>query len=130
MSCFLRLYYRLKQEDEAWIEVGTSYNSFRASVLAELEERKKEFPSAKAKGKQKATAEDVALWDISEKDLPEYFRGKDGLGLARALVEANAGQRSPLQDRMDDLQFAVRCASRFMKRCHTDSRLRSTAYIH
>ena len=30
--------FRLKQEDEAWVEVGTSYNSFRAAVLEELEE--------------------------------------------------------------------------------------------
>ena len=86
---------RLKQEDEAWVEVGTSYNSFRAAVLEELEERKREFPSAKAKGKRKATAEDVAAWSIPERDLPTHFRGKDGLELARALVETDAW-RGPL----------------------------------
>ncbi|KAF7794758.1 hypothetical protein EIP86_005896 [Pleurotus ostreatoroseus] len=95
---------KLKQEDEAWIEVGTSYNSFRSAVLAELEERKREFPSAKAKGKQKATAEDVALWDISEKDLPEYFRGQDGVMLARSLVAGDHAQTSPLRGRMSDLE--------------------------
>ena len=100
---------RLKQEDEAWIGVGTSYNSFRSSVLGELEERKREFPSAKVKGKRRATAEDIALWDISEKDLPEHFRGKEGLGLARTLVEPNAEDMGALRERMDELEYTVRC---------------------
>ncbi|PSS32065.1 hypothetical protein PHLCEN_2v2172 [Hermanssonia centrifuga] len=96
---------KLKQEDEAWIEVGNSYNSFRGAVLAELEERKKEFPSAKAKGKRRATAEDIALWDVSEKDLPEYFRGKGGLSMARSIVEVDPGRKSPLKERIEDLEF-------------------------
>ncbi|GJE89926.1 Mis12-Mtw1 protein family-domain-containing protein [Phanerochaete sordida] len=95
---------RLKQEDEAWVEVGASYNSFRSAVLAELEDRKKEFPSAKAKGKRPATAADIALWDISEKDLPDHLRGRDGLALARSFVDAGAETQSPLRKRMDDLQ--------------------------
>ncbi|EKM58573.1 uncharacterized protein PHACADRAFT_171852 [Phanerochaete carnosa HHB-10118-sp] len=95
---------RLKQEDEAWVEVGASYNSFRTSVLAELDDRKKELPSAKAKGKRPATAADVALWDIGEKDLPEHFRGRDGLIVARSLVDAAVDAQSPLRKRMEDLQ--------------------------
>ncbi len=98
----------MKQEDEAWIEVGNSYNSFRGAVLAELEERKKEFTSAKAKGKRRATAEDIALWDVSEKDLPEYFRGKGGLSMARSIVEVDPGRKSPLKERIEDLEFTVR----------------------
>lgn len=95
---------RLKQEDEAWVEVGASYNSFRSAVLAELEDRKKEFPSAKARGKRPATAADIALWDISEKDLPEHFRGRDSLALARGLVDPAVDTQSLLRRRMEDLQ--------------------------
>jgi kinetochore protein Mis13/DSN1 len=98
----------LKQEDEAWVEVGNSYNSFRAAVLAELDERKKEFPSAKAKGKRPATAADIALWDISEKDLPEHFHGKGGLALAKSLVDPSSAKRTVLSERMQDLESTVR----------------------
>lgn len=86
--------------------MGSSYNSFRSAVLAELDERKKEFPSAKAKGKRPATAEDIALWDIQEKDLPDHFRGRDGLALARSLVHADSA-KSALSERMEDLELTV-----------------------
>lgn len=98
--------FSLKQEDEAWTEVGNSYNAFRGTVLAELEERRKEFPSAKAKGKQRST-EDLALWDISEKDLPDYFGGNHGLELARNLVKTERGEQSALVQRMADLEYTV-----------------------
>lgn len=98
---------RLKQEDEAWTEVGHSYNSFRSNVLAELDERRKEFPSAKAKGKQRSIEEDILLWDISEQDLPEHFRGGDGLELAKSLVKAKKEQESPLAQRIADLEYTV-----------------------
>lgn len=101
----------MKQEDEAWTEVGHSYNAFRASVLAELEERKKDFPSAKAKGKQRLTEEDTTLWDISEKDLPEHFRGSAGIELAKSLVRVETGQQDPLAQPMADLEYTVSALS-------------------
>lgn len=99
---------RLKQEDEAWLEVGTSYNALRATVLAEVEERKNNFPSAKVKGKRKATEEEVALWDVEEKELPQGLRGKGGVGLAKTLCEPDGGNSGPLSERMDGLECAVR----------------------
>ncbi|KAI0091077.1 Mis12-Mtw1 protein family-domain-containing protein [Irpex rosettiformis] len=100
---------KLKLEDEKWTEVGSSYNAFRSQVLAELEERRKEFPSAKAKGKQRLSeeerGEDVDLWDISEADLPEHFRGKEGLDLARSIAKGEQLQQDTLAGRLAELEF-------------------------
>ena len=98
--------FRLKQEDEAWTEVGNSYNAFRAQVLADVNERKKELPSAKAKGKQRVTEADVELWGINEDDLPEHLRGKDGLGLARSILDRERRQ-SVITNRVTDLEYTV-----------------------
>lgn len=102
---------RLKLEDEKWTEVGSSYNAFRSQVLAELEERRKEFPSAKAKGKQRLSeedrGEDVDLWDISEADLPEHFRGKEGLDLARSIAKGEEMQQDVVAARLAELGFTV-----------------------
>ncbi len=105
---------RLKLEDEKWTEVGSSYNAFRSQVLAELEERRKEFPSAKAKGKQRLSederGEDVDLWDISEADLPEHFRGKEGLDLARSIAKGEEMQQDVVGVRLAELGFTVSSA--------------------
>jgi hypothetical protein len=105
---------RLKMEDERWTEVGSSYNAFRSQVLAELEERRKEFPSAKAKGKQRLDEDNegegntnVDLWDISEQDLPEHFQGGEGLDLARSIVKGEYGKQSTLNERIADLEWTV-----------------------
>ena len=98
-------------EDEKWTEVGSSYNAFRSQVLAELEERRKEFPSTKAKGKQRLSeeerGEDVDLWDISEADLPEHFRGTEGLDLARSIAKGEQSQQDALVGRLGELEFTV-----------------------
>ncbi|KAI0342616.1 hypothetical protein BDW22DRAFT_1330457 [Trametopsis cervina] len=102
---------KLKIEDEKWTEVGHSYNTFRANVLAELEERRKGFPSAKAKGKQRLTEEeggvDADLWDISENDLPEHFRGIGGLDLAKSLVKDEQTAQESLAGRVAELGYTA-----------------------
>lgn len=87
--------------------MGSSYNSFRSAVLSELEERKKEFPSAKARGKRPATMHDIALWGISDRDLPEHFGGRDGLALAKSLVNP-APAESAVSQRIEELELMVR----------------------
>ena len=51
--------------------------------------------------------EDLTLRDISEKDLPDHFRGPDGLELAMSLMKVEKGKQSPLAQRMADLEYTV-----------------------
>lgn len=92
----------MKAEEDAWIEVTNHYNAIRTEVAAEMDKA----VSAKAKGKQKAVPEDD--WDIDPRDLPEHFRGKSGIELARRLVSAEVVQQDPLGDRLDTLEEMVR----------------------
>lgn len=60
------------------------------------------------KGKAKATMEDVARWEVDEHDLPVHHQGSKGLGLARSILAGAGGRKSPLGERMEDLEFTVR----------------------
>lgn len=92
----------MKAEEDAWIEVTNHYNAIRAEVAAEMDKA----VSAKAKGKQRAAPEDD--WDIDPRDLPQYFRGKQGMELASRLVSKEAAQQDPLGNRLDSLEETVR----------------------
>ena len=92
----------MKAEEDAWIEVTNHYNAIRSEVAAEMDKA----ASAKAKGKQRAIPEDD--WDIDERDLPEHFRGKSGIGLARRLMNVESARQDLLGDRLDSLEEVVR----------------------
>lgn len=94
-------------EEDAWAEVSQHYNSYRAEVLAEIDK----LTSAKAKGKQRASGDDLDDWDVLQHDLPEYFRGSGNLDLARKIVSSEAGRDSSLSSRLGDLEYTVRCTS-------------------
>lgn len=92
----------MKAEEDAWIQVTNHYNAIRSDVAAEMDKA----ASAKAKGKQRAVPEDE--WDIDERDLPEHFRGKSGIELARRLMSVEVAQQDPLGDRLASLEEMVR----------------------
>ena len=92
----------MKAEEDAWIQVTNHYNAIRSEVAAEMDKA----ASAKAKGKQRAVPEDE--WDIDERDLPEHFRGKSGIELARRLMSVEVAQQDPLGDRLASLEEMVR----------------------
>ena len=92
----------MKAEEDAWIEVTNHYNAIRSEVAAEMDRA----ASAKAKGKQRAVPGDD--WDINPRDLPEHFRGKNGIELALRLVSTEVAQQDPLGDRLDRLEETVR----------------------
>lgn len=94
-------------EKEAWVEVDNFYKGYKSQVLADLEKRQKELTHT-VKGKGKATMEDVAKWALDERDLPPHFQGHAGVGLARSVLGSQAGAKSPLGQRMEDLELMVR----------------------
>lgn len=91
----------------AWDEAEDFYKSYRKNTLADME-RLRHPPSAKAKGKQRATSQDPADFMPREYELPEEFRGNDGLRLAMSVIDDEQGQKNTLGQRMEDLQFKVR----------------------
>ncbi|KAH9830289.1 Mis12-Mtw1 protein family-domain-containing protein [Rhodofomes roseus] len=92
---------RMKAEEDAWIEVTNHHHAFRMEIAAELDKA----ASTKAKGKQRAVPEDD--WDIDSRDLPEHFRGKAGVELARRLVNGEAAQQDPLSSRLDSMEYTM-----------------------
>ncbi|CAL1717252.1 unnamed protein product [Somion occarium] len=96
---------RSKMEKEAWTEVDSFYKQHRLAVLTDLEKREREIShSAKVKGKQRATLEDIEKW---EADLPEHFRRVEGLALAKTLVGAETDRKTPVSERIQDLEFSA-----------------------
>ena len=77
---------RSRAEDQAWVAVSQFYNSYQATVNAEVARRRQSMASAKAKGKQRATAADFDEWAIDDHEIPVHFRGKNGVELARQLL--------------------------------------------
>ncbi|KAJ3484487.1 hypothetical protein NLI96_g5606 [Meripilus lineatus] len=94
---------KLKQEQEAWTEVG----SFYKSMLSEVEKREKEISIGSGKGKQRATLEDIASWNIDGRDLPEHFQGEKGIRLAVGIIREESGRKNPLSERMEDLELTT-----------------------
>ncbi|KII85269.1 hypothetical protein PLICRDRAFT_146108 [Plicaturopsis crispa FD-325 SS-3] len=97
---------RIKAEEVAWDEAEDFYKSYRKNTLADME-RLRHPPSAKAKGKQRATSQDPAEFMPREYELPEEFRGNDGIRLAMSVIDDEQGQKNTLGQRMEDLQFKV-----------------------
>ena len=107
--------HRAKAEENAWLEVANFYNSYQRTVLSSLDKSlpaPPPTPSAKSKGKQRATSQEVEDWSsLREHELPEAFRGEDGVGLAKSVVnarETEEGRKSPLSERLEGLEFKVR----------------------
>jgi kinetochore protein Mis13/DSN1 len=96
---------RAKAEDQAWVAVSQFYNSYQASVKAEHDRRRQSMASAKAKGKQRATAADFEDWLVEEHELPQHFRGSEGIGLAKRLLSERLS--SSEDDRIRDRVLAV-----------------------
>lgn len=97
---------RAKAEERAWIEVAHFYNSYRDNVLSELDKRLPRIPDAK--GKQRATSQEVDDWsNPREYELPEEFRGAQGVELAKSVLEMETGAKSPLTLRLEGLEFKV-----------------------
>ncbi|KZT67919.1 hypothetical protein DAEQUDRAFT_365617 [Daedalea quercina L-15889] len=92
---------RMKAEEDAWIEVTNHYNAIRMEITSELDKA----VSVKAKGKQRAMPDDD--WDIDPRDLPEHFRGKNGIDLARRVVSGEVAQQDPLSSRLDSLEYTM-----------------------
>lgn len=93
---------RSKAEEDAWLEVSHQYNTYRAEMLAELEKQS----LAKAKGKQRASADEIDEWEVDERALSEHFRRSGSLDLARKVVGPEGG-KSPLGGRLQDLEYTV-----------------------
>lgn len=100
---------RSKAEDVAWSRVQDHYNAYRAEVLDEINR----LESTKAKGKQRASAEEMQEWEINESDLPAHFRGDSNIGLARRIVASSGlNTDSRLKERLQELEFSVRICTR------------------
>ncbi|TBU55459.1 Mis12-Mtw1 protein family-domain-containing protein [Dichomitus squalens] len=98
---------RSKQEAEAWKELSDSYDSHRKSVQAEMEKRRRALATAKSKGKERASAEDLDDWDVERRDLPEQFLSSGSVDVARKLVFENASRSTPLHNRLKELEHTV-----------------------
>ncbi|EGN98747.1 hypothetical protein SERLA73DRAFT_181372 [Serpula lacrymans var. lacrymans S7.3] len=107
---------RAKAEQEAWVHVDQFYNSYQTNSLADLEKRRRALTppsSLKAKGKQRATSVEPGddwRWLLPrEEELPEAFRGKNGVELAKRIMEERfeSGEESPISQRMEDVRFKI-----------------------
>ncbi len=103
---------RSKQEADAWKELSDSYDSHRKSVQAEMEKRKRALAAWKAKGKERASAEDLDDWDVERRDLPEELLTRGSVELARGIVLGEASKRNPLSGRLQELEYTV-CLSSY-----------------
>ncbi len=95
----------MKLEQEAWSEVGNIYKS----MLSEVDKREKGLLSGTGKGKERATLEDIARWEVDERDIPAHFRGPKGISLATGIIGGDSGRKSPLSKRVEDLELTVSC---------------------
>ncbi|KAI9061190.1 hypothetical protein FKP32DRAFT_1631862 [Trametes sanguinea] len=96
-----------KQEAEAWKELSDSYDAHRKSVLAEMEKRRRALATLRAKGKERATEQDLDDWDVERRDLPEDFLSSGNVDLARELVFGDPSKRNPLSNRLKELEFTM-----------------------
>lgn len=103
ISISFSFHHRMKLEQEAWSEVG----SFYKPMLSEVEKREKEMLAGSGKGKQRATLEEIARWDVDERDIPERFCGPKGIKLALDIVGAVPDTSGPLEKRLQGLEFIV-----------------------
>ncbi|PCH39348.1 hypothetical protein WOLCODRAFT_141197 [Wolfiporia cocos MD-104 SS10] len=94
---------RSRAEDDSWLEVTRHYNAYRQEILAELNTA----ASAKAKGKQRASADQVEEWDVEERSLPKHFRGSTNLDLARQVTGAEARKKGALNTRLESLEYTM-----------------------
>ncbi|KAI0052346.1 hypothetical protein FA95DRAFT_1387548 [Auriscalpium vulgare] len=105
---------RAQAEDNAWAEVEQFYKSRHATVMSDLEQRRK------TKGKQGALGPDE--WGPRDAELPERFHA--GVKLARSVL-ASAGpssqEKSPLDKRWSDVQDTVRMIVRTVSRGYADN---------
>ncbi|KAI0635540.1 Mis12-Mtw1 protein family-domain-containing protein [Trametes polyzona] len=95
-----------KQEAEAWKELSDSYDSHRKSVHAEMEKRKRALAAWKAKGKERASAEDLDDWDVESRDLPQEVSAS-AIEVARGIVWGDTSERNPLRSRLQDLEYTM-----------------------
>ncbi|KZP20716.1 hypothetical protein FIBSPDRAFT_861449 [Athelia psychrophila] len=100
---------RRKAEEAAWLDVANYYNTYQASALAEMQKRAPPGTGANGKGKQKATPQEMEAWSSPrDSELPEAFRGKTGVALARSVLEDTGGApRGPNSERLGELEFKV-----------------------
>ncbi|KAI0080987.1 hypothetical protein K474DRAFT_50513 [Panus rudis PR-1116 ss-1] len=102
---FNDLIHKAVTEKAAWAAAEASYKQRRTAVMVDAEKRERELMSAKAKGKQRATLDDIEKW---ESDLPDHFRDENGLGLARHVINnTESVKKSPLLDRIADLEYTA-----------------------
>ncbi|EIN10116.1 hypothetical protein PUNSTDRAFT_52198, partial [Punctularia strigosozonata HHB-11173 SS5] len=88
----------MKAEDQAWAKAAEFYNSYQASVLAELETKKLQKAKAKA---------DPGADDVDDRLLPPTFRGPGGVQLARAVLADEIPRRNKLAERVSALPFEI-----------------------
>ncbi|THH04006.1 hypothetical protein EW145_g5840 [Phellinidium pouzarii] len=104
-----------KKEDVAWAEVAQFYNAHQTNVLSTLNQRNRSrTPSAKARGKQRATSQEPEELEPWENELPDVFRGARGYDIAKQLLDigvADVGKGDPrregLQYKEDRLHAAI-----------------------
>ncbi|KAF7981281.1 hypothetical protein HWV62_34185 [Athelia sp. TMB] len=95
---------KAKAEEKAWLDVANYYNNYQAGALVEMQKR---ATPGNGKGKQKATPQEVEAWSSPrDSELPESFRGKMGVALARSVMEdADDLSKGPIQQRLKELEF-------------------------
>ncbi|KAL6298336.1 Mis12-Mtw1 protein family-domain-containing protein [Sparassis latifolia] len=94
---------RSRAEDLAWSKVQDNYNAYRSEILEEISK----LESAKSKGKQRASADQLDEWEVNEYDLPPHFRGGENVGLARKIISAGSDGKSPLRSRLEELEYTM-----------------------
>ncbi|KAG6329713.1 hypothetical protein ID866_9377 [Astraeus odoratus] len=104
-------------EAEAWQRVDHFYHTYEVNSKSELESRRQAFkpPSARAKGKQRATSEgpsDDWLWLMPTDDaLSEDFKSRVNLQVVKDVMasEPQAGEvhKDSLDNEIDDLRFKL-----------------------
>ncbi|KAH0832997.1 Mis12-Mtw1 protein family-domain-containing protein [Lanmaoa asiatica] len=109
---------RAQAESEAWSRVDQFYHQYEASSKADLEKRRRALEppsSAKAKGKQRATSQELQddwSWLVPrEEDLSDGFKDKIDLELIKQVVSSEPPAGTEFQGSLDqevgDLQFKV-----------------------
>ncbi|KAF9232961.1 Mis12-Mtw1 protein family-domain-containing protein [Melanogaster broomeanus] len=115
---FQRHIHRAQAESEAWSRVDQFYRQYEENSNADLEKRRQALKppsSAKAKGKQRATSQELSddwSWLLPrEGDLSDEFKEKIDLELIKQVMSSEplAGSefRGPLDREIEDLQFKV-----------------------
>ena len=93
---------------EAWKELSDSYELHRKTVQADMEKRKRTLASARSKGKERASEDDLDDWDVERRDLPEQFLSSGSVDRARRLLSDDSSKTSSLQAQLKELEYTVR----------------------